>query len=518
MPWKPIAPGATVSTTASHPARLLPHDRRWAGLQLSPNWAGYVATGGSFTSITGRWTVPAVQSPPPTGASGTWLGLDGFSNGSVIQTGTAQNVTSGRTSYYAWYELFPQPPVTLGLVAPGDVIQASISLMSPGTWSISLADVTSGQSASGPVSYSGPGTSAEWIEEAPTDGRTNGVAALANFGTARFSNVAANGSVPSPSVLTALAITDQSSNLLASPSAFDSQQAAFTVSYSGAAVTPPSTTSTTAPPVTNPPAATPAATTCPAAADHPTGGLVSAIAATTTPSGCAGYWVATAQGTVTAFGGAPFLGDLSGTSHPPVVAVASTPSGAGYWLVSSDGAVHGFGDAGTFGDMSGHRLNGSIIAMAPAPDGKGYWLVGSDGGIFTFGSAQFSGSTGSSKLNKPVVGIAPSGDGRSYWLVASDGGIFAFGAAPFLGSMGGIPLNQPVVGMTSDPRGRGYRMVASDGGIFSFGAPFFGSLGGNPPAAPIRAMAPSTSGNGYYMLGSDGAVYAFGDAPHLGNG
>lgn len=254
---------------------------------------------------------------------------------------------------------------------------------------------------------------------------------------------------------------------------------------------------------------------CAAAASRVPPGAPASVAAVTDVNGCAGYWIATSNGSVAAFQ-APAYGDVSANPPGRVVGIAATPGGGGYWLVTSNGVVNAFGDALAHGDMRSFRLNGAIVAMATTPDGGGYWLLGSDGGIFSFGDAQFFGSTGSLKLNQPIVGIASAPMGTGYWLVASDGGVFAFGSAMFRGSMGSTRLNKPVVGLTSDPSGDGYRMVATDGGIFSFGAPFFGSLGSNPPPVPVVTMAPSTDGNGYYMVGAHGAVYAFGDAPYLG--
>ena len=240
-----------------------------------------------------------------------------------------------------------------------------------------------------------------------------------------------------------------------------------------------------------------------------------AIAATTGPGGCAGYWLVDAAGKVRSFGGAPVLGSLTMAPNAPIVGITATPDHQGYWLLGADGGVFSFGDARFLGSTGGIHLNAPVIAMTATADGEGYYLVAGDGGVFAFGDARFHGSTGSLRLNAPVVGMAASPDGGGYWLVAADGGVFSFDVR-FLGSMGGSRLNRPVVGITADPAGRGYRMVAADGGIFSFGAPFYGSLGGTAISAPIRTMAASLDGNGYYLMGYDGALYAFGDAPYLG--
>ena len=58
----------------------------------------------------------------------------------------------GSRQYYAWYELYPNPPAILGPVSPGDQMEASIVRALPGTWDLSIADVSSGNSASGPLS------------------------------------------------------------------------------------------------------------------------------------------------------------------------------------------------------------------------------------------------------------------------------------------------------------------------------------------------------------------------------
>ena len=190
----------------------------------------------------------------------------------------------------------------------------------------------------------------------------------------------------------------------------------------------------------------------------------------------------------------------------------------GYWVASRDGQVQAFGEAPALGDVAGRALNSPVRAMAPTPAGKGYWLLTGDGGMFSFGDAAFFGSTGAIKLNQPVVGMAPTPSGQGYWLVASDGGIFAFGDASFRGSTGAIKLNQPIVGMTPAPDGRGYWMVARDGGLFAFNVAFAGSVPGLklPAYAGSAAMRATPTGRGYYILGSDGGIFAFGDAKFHG--
>jgi titin len=238
----------------------------------------------------------------------------------------------------------------------------------------------------------------------------------------------------------------------------------------------------------------------------------------TTPD-AKGYWIATANGAVSAFGDARYYGSrASAPLNDPVVGMAATPDAKGYWLVSSDGGIFAFGDAHFYGSEGGKPLNKPIVGMVATPDGDGYWLVAADGGIFTFGSAQFFGSTGSDHLNKPIVGMAATPDGHGYWLVAADGGVFTFGDAHFFGSTGSDHLNQPVVGMAATPNAQGYWLVAADGGVFNFGnASFLGSMAGHRLNAGVNSIEAAPTGQGYWMAAGDGGVFAFGNASFLGS-
>jgi hypothetical protein len=232
-----------------------------------------------------------------------------------------------------------------------------------------------------------------------------------------------------------------------------------------------------------------------------------------------GYWVATKDGGVMAFGNAGFFGSMGGQKmNAPIVGMAATPTGKGYWLLGSDGGIFSFGDARFFGSTGGARLNSPVIGMAPTPTGNGYWLVAGDGGIFSYGDARFFGSTGGLRLNAPVLGMAATSSGDGYWLYAKDGGIFSYGDAHFFGSTGGMQLSSPVFGMDANEGGPGYWLTARDGGVFAFSTPFWGSvpgldLGSYPGSAAMRATA---TGRGYYILASDGSIAAFGDARELG--
>ena len=71
---------------------------------------------------------------------------------------------------------------------------------------------------------------------------------------------------------------------------------------------------------------------------------------------------------------------------------AFTSDGAGYWIATADGGVYAFGDAGFYGSMGGRHLNAPITGIATTPDRHGYWLLAADGGVFSYGDAHFAGS------------------------------------------------------------------------------------------------------------------------------
>ena len=227
---------------AGQTAHLLPTlDPHATGItntvEKSYNWSGYVDTGPTFTAISAQWVVPTVQPSQLAQYSSTWIGIDGFpgSDASLIQTGTAQQTSGGVTSYYDWWEIItpsnPAPAMTIGAVSPGDHMTASIYEVTAGTWMIAITDVTSGSVFSEPFAYSGTGSSAEWIEEAPTVG--GGQSTLADFGSASFSNMADTNS-GSPAVTPTHLDMVTSSNIndvIATPGSIANN--AFTITYTG---------------------------------------------------------------------------------------------------------------------------------------------------------------------------------------------------------------------------------------------------------------------------------------------
>jgi hypothetical protein len=463
---------------------LEPHLSAHSQTAATTNWAGYVATGTQFTGVSGTWVVPAVQASASTEAAATWIGIDGYSDDSLIQTGTEEVTSGGTTSYNAWYELIPAGPVDVGNVEPGDVMQAAIAEVSPGIWSISLEDTTSQQSASGEVSYSSPGASAEWIEEAPSTD-SGQLVPLANFGSVQFSNIGTTDSDPGIVTQTAVDMVDSDKNVVASPSPLVNNS--FTVTDDSSAPAPVATTT------------------------H-------------------GYWLVGSDGGIFTFGSAPFYGSTGDlVLQRPVVGMTLTADRRGYWLVASDGGVFTFGDAGFFNSIpglgiapagsagTGRKLNAPIVGMVPSANGDGYFMVASDGGVFAFGDAEFQGSCpGIGGCSGAAVTVMPDAGGGGYWLVTATGHVYAFGNAATFGQPG--PQSTPVTSAVRTPDGGGYWILFANGVIDGFGdAANYGDpvneTGGLNPAAAIFSTA---DGAGYWVSAATGAVYAYGDAPNDG--
>ena len=140
------------------------------------NWSGYMDTSGAFTGVSGAWTVPNVSgNGTNTSADGTWIGIGGVTTSDLIQTGTQDFVSArGHVTSSAFYEVLPQAAITITsmTVVPGDSMSATISELSPGAWTITIADQTDNESYTTTLSYASAESSAEWIEEDP--GTLNG--------------------------------------------------------------------------------------------------------------------------------------------------------------------------------------------------------------------------------------------------------------------------------------------------------------------------------------------------------
>jgi Peptidase A4 family len=191
------------ASSASATVTVLPVHSSTA--KLSGNWAGYAATGETYTSVSATWTVPTANCGTfPTGdaasSSATWVGLDGDGNTPVEQIGTDSNCAAYAGEYHAWWEMAPGGPTIIGdlgatnddRVSPGDVMAASVTATStPGTYTLTIDDLSQGWSSTTTQSNpSAAGASAECIVEQPSDGGLP----LTNFGSVTFSQCKVTGS------------------------------------------------------------------------------------------------------------------------------------------------------------------------------------------------------------------------------------------------------------------------------------------------------------------------------------
>jgi hypothetical protein len=216
----------------------VPHSLK-VNTNSSSNWFGYnqgTLEQGSklFNSITGDWTVPTAtqHTAGQAESSSDWIGIGGgcvdsgctTTDSTLIQTGTEQDVSSsGAASYSAWYELVPAPSLTISMtVAPGDHMHASLAEVVPNsnTWTITLQDVTRGETFTTTVPYSSTHATAEWIEETPLLIGTNaGFASLPNLTNPAWTSATVNGANAGLKASEEMDLIDSNGKVIGAPSA-----------------------------------------------------------------------------------------------------------------------------------------------------------------------------------------------------------------------------------------------------------------------------------------------------------
>lgn len=177
------------------------------GTQASPNWSGYVddaPDGQTYSKVSASWVVPAVRCTSSTDLQRTaiWVGLDGYSDGSVEQDGTEAHCTDGVIIYATWWYMYPDRHGTGGAIRPGAHVSASVSFAA-GQYTLSLtvagnpgASFTTTQTC-GDTSCAD--SSAEWIVEAQccSTELPSGYYPMPDFGTALFRDASATSAATS---------------------------------------------------------------------------------------------------------------------------------------------------------------------------------------------------------------------------------------------------------------------------------------------------------------------------------
>jgi hypothetical protein len=159
----------------------------------SANWSGYAdSESGSKTvsHVSGSWVLPSVTCPtrPYQNSDAflaNWVGVDGYTDSTVEQLGTAAQCFEGVTYYYVWYEMYPANTVEEGTTAcindntdcpqPGDRITASVSVAPAGSgennYTLTLTDSTRPDESFSTTAQCATATcadsSGEWIVERP---------------------------------------------------------------------------------------------------------------------------------------------------------------------------------------------------------------------------------------------------------------------------------------------------------------------------------------------------------------
>jgi hypothetical protein len=155
------------------------------------NWGGYVVTGasGSFTTTSVSWTQTEVTCPSGKDSS-PWIGIDGFNDGTVEQTGTDGDCTKNGPHYYAWYEMYPRNTVVINKpISAGDQFTGTVTFNGGTSYTLTLTNVTDGWTNTVTKSLKSKDDSAEAVLE--QDGPS-----LTDFGTLPFSDFTVNGSTP----------------------------------------------------------------------------------------------------------------------------------------------------------------------------------------------------------------------------------------------------------------------------------------------------------------------------------
>ena len=182
----------TSSTVSAAVVRPLPHiSHHGNGTATSTNWSGYATYNATFTDVKGSWTQPTATCPSAAAQYASfWVGIDGYKSSSVEQLGTDSDCTgTNRPSYYAWWEMYPNPSNTISgfAVHPGDRMSAEVSVLGT-VYTLTLVNNTTSQRFSTTQVASAAKSSAEWVAEAPSQCIIVfcRVLPLANFGTVNF--------------------------------------------------------------------------------------------------------------------------------------------------------------------------------------------------------------------------------------------------------------------------------------------------------------------------------------------
>jgi len=206
-----------------------------SNVQYSSNWAGAVliATSATYKTVTGTFVVPT-PSVPSGGSSSTaysasaWVGIDGDTcDTAILQTGVDFTIQSGKVSYDAWYEWYPDYAYDFSgiTISAGNTIKLTVTATSTKAGSAVIENVSTGVTVTKALTSTAAlcETNAEWIVEDYEEGSS--LVPLADWGTVTFTGASASGVGPSGATIIDI---EQNSKVLSSVSVSSSS---VTVSY-----------------------------------------------------------------------------------------------------------------------------------------------------------------------------------------------------------------------------------------------------------------------------------------------
>lgn len=192
-----LAPALAFASTAAAPvsgAAVVPHyAHRLIHSSDDSNWGGYAVTGSTYDSVTGNWTVPALNCSATKGDVSFWSGLDGWTSSSVEQIGLDAVCASGnKIEYNPWVEMYPANSIYFTeTVKAGDEMTSSVTTSGNGSFTLVLADPTQGWTKTYTKTLaSAPLSSAEVIVEAIG---SQDIPPCPDFGSVAFTDVTTNG-------------------------------------------------------------------------------------------------------------------------------------------------------------------------------------------------------------------------------------------------------------------------------------------------------------------------------------
>jgi hypothetical protein len=241
----------------NQPGSLLPaRVTHWSGYLVSKNIQNLSE---GVSSISASWVVPEVKASVNDTFSSIWIGVGGYGEKSLIQTGTEQHCEDGKIEYFAWYELLPDYIVRITEfdIQPGDAVSASIRLVNDNKniWAITFDNYASGQHfEKTDITYYSSRASAEWVVERPLVKQS--FSTLANFGNATLSRCTAtiNGVTGSTGnfTYTPVIMVDSTDKELTSLSSLSNDGSSFSVAYRELPIEPTNSTLTSATVFTQP--------------------------------------------------------------------------------------------------------------------------------------------------------------------------------------------------------------------------------------------------------------------------